>query len=419
MTPLHQYRRMPTVLIVALPLVAARASAVGVAGQRLAAEATVAALPEPLGAFFAARVEGVIERAIEPDGAWRGEPRTGQREDWHYLALDAAAAGDSWPERRAAAMAFPAQWTAAQRLFREHGVKHGGRLPWELDGLVGELAEAFARRDEAGVVRAAGYIVHFAGDAGDPFATSRRGGCGCGENPAVAAELGDPWFAHRDAAQRIGWELIRRNAQRYREALAPQDVRFELGVDDVPFAVLECMVSSFDQLEALCAADREVLGQMGVAADGRLDAGALLARQDEYYLLMDGRVGPVCVQNLRRSVRLGATLIVTAWLRAGSPDPSVAPVVAAPPASAPPATPAASAGPAEKTPPAASPPPAAAPSNVRFVASRNSKIYHRSDCSHAARISAGNRVEYASRAEAEADGKRPCQTCRPDQAEGG
>ncbi len=48
-----------------------------------------------------------------------------------------------------------------------------------------------------------------------------------------------------------------------------------------------------------------------------------------------------------------------------------------------------------------------------FVASRNSAVFHRSDCRSAERISAENRVYYASRDEAIADGKRPCGICKP------
>jgi methylphosphotriester-DNA--protein-cysteine methyltransferase len=53
---------------------------------------------------------------------------------------------------------------------------------------------------------------------------------------------------------------------------------------------------------------------------------------------------------------------------------------------------------------------------VRFVASRNSKVFHRADCPHAAKISARNRVEYADLRAARASGKRPCRSCHPERA---
>ena len=42
------------------------------------------------------------------------------------------------------------------------------------------------------------------------------------------------------------------------------------------------------------------------------------------------------------------------------------------------------------------------------------KIYHRSDCRWAGRISDSNLVGWDSLADAEADGFRPCKICRPE-----
>ncbi|HRX83488.1 MAG TPA: hypothetical protein P5572_00550 [Phycisphaerae bacterium] len=407
----NQPQRILWFLAAFVTLVPARdARAIGIPAQRIAAEATVAALPEPLHAFFVQRLDGVVERTVEPDSVWPGSARTRQRDDWHFLILDAAAPSGDWAERLQAARRFPARAREAQQLFREHDVKNGGCLPWELDRLVTELADAFRAQDSHAIVRCTGYVIHFCADAADPFATSSH----CAHAPAtydgLGAPLGDPWFAHRDAAQRVGWELFRRNAERYSEQLAPQDVRFDLRVENVPFTTVACMLHSFEQLEQMVAADRAALEQMGLLRGGELDRAGLAARLDEYYALLDARLGAMCVQNLRRSVRLAVSLIVTAWTRAGSPDPLVAPppdvvdVAGSVPANDPPQ---ARPDTAQAAPPAASP-------AARFVASRNSKVYHCSDCPHARRIGDANRVEYASCAEAEADGRRPCRTCRPD-----
>lgn len=52
-----------------------------------------------------------------------------------------------------------------------------------------------------------------------------------------------------------------------------------------------------------------------------------------------------------------------------------------------------------------------------FVGSINSEVYHRSDCTQAARIKDENRVGWQTSAEAEADGRKPCGVCCPDEAE--
>jgi biotin carboxyl carrier protein len=48
-----------------------------------------------------------------------------------------------------------------------------------------------------------------------------------------------------------------------------------------------------------------------------------------------------------------------------------------------------------------------------YVASKNSGVFHKPDCSSAKRISSENLVRYATRGEAIAAGKRPCQRCNP------
>jgi len=49
----------------------------------------------------------------------------------------------------------------------------------------------------------------------------------------------------------------------------------------------------------------------------------------------------------------------------------------------------------------------------KYVASKNSKVFHRPDCPSAKRIKPENLVGYSSRAEALKAGKRPCKHCKP------
>ncbi|MDH4241261.1 MAG: hypothetical protein OEW48_17015 [Phycisphaerae bacterium] len=48
-----------------------------------------------------------------------------------------------------------------------------------------------------------------------------------------------------------------------------------------------------------------------------------------------------------------------------------------------------------------------------FVASKNSKVFHKPDCSSAKRIKPGNLVTYSTREKAIEAGKRPCKICKP------
>ena len=53
------------------------------------------------------------------------------------------------------------------------------------------------------------------------------------------------------------------------------------------------------------------------------------------------------------------------------------------------------------------------PVQVKYVASKNSKVFHLSTCSHADRISAQNQVSFDMRNQAVQTGRRPCKTCQP------
>ncbi len=48
-----------------------------------------------------------------------------------------------------------------------------------------------------------------------------------------------------------------------------------------------------------------------------------------------------------------------------------------------------------------------------FIASKSSKVYHRSTCPHAKRMDAAKTVRFSSRQDAEKTGRRPCKTCKP------
>lgn len=58
-------------------------------------------------------------------------------------------------------------------------------------------------------------------------------------------------------------------------------------------------------------------------------------------------------------------------------------------------------------------PPKLLAAKYKYVASKNSKVFHRPQCSFAGRIAPKNLVGYNSRADAIRAGKRPCKICKP------
>lgn len=48
-----------------------------------------------------------------------------------------------------------------------------------------------------------------------------------------------------------------------------------------------------------------------------------------------------------------------------------------------------------------------------YIASKTSKVFHRSDCPHAKRLDASKTIAFSNRQDAAATGRRPCKTCNP------
>lgn len=68
---------------------------------------------------------------------------------------------------------------------------------------------------------------------------------------------------------------------------------------------------------------------------------------------------------------------------------------------------------AQSVPPIVRPTPLARALPDSYVGTINSNIFHHPDCQWAKKIKAENRLVYTSRDEAVAEGRRPCQTCKP------
>ena len=56
---------------------------------------------------------------------------------------------------------------------------------------------------------------------------------------------------------------------------------------------------------------------------------------------------------------------------------------------------------------------AVATTEYRYIASKNSKVFHKTTCSWAENIAPKNRVGYSTLEQVEQDGKRPCKACKP------
>ncbi len=380
----------------------------GFAAQRVVVGKTIEALPEPLSDYFATMRDALLERAVEPGGLWQREPKYKNRDQWTYVYLDAASDSIEQTARVEAAEVFPIDQVKARGLMRKHKIKRGGELPWALQNLTADLAGAFESGDRESVAIHTGHLIGLCAYAADPFRVTRnRTGDETGNAQFGLAEMGDPLYAHQNASQRFGWELVRRYQHRYQGMIDVGQFRYPLG-QDAGQLIFKTMLLSLDDLGILCDADQKILGRMQIT-----QAAEFLNHEDEYYELLDEAQGERAVEMLRRGTRLAIALIYQAYQQAGEPSllqskPMTLAAMSDTPDPDPQIDNQANAGESTKS--------AATSSEEKLltvtrIASKNSKVFHLPTCTHVKRISAKNRVEYENEDAAVGSGKRRCNSC--------
>jgi len=341
----------------------------------IAAAAAVPVLPAPLRTFFEAHSEALRKAAAPGARIPSGSKFTSSDEQWHYVSLDVAAgtasrseprpegSGPSLEDRRASARRFPRERDKAAALYESCGTREGGLLPWVIEDRYESLVRTFRQGDADKIAVEAGVLLHFAVDAALPLNTT----------------------ADRVMRQRYHTELIHRLQKRleYEVRVSPDRLAPVKNALDATFEILQESHRSADELLAI---DAEVGAEMGVREDEALPAAreALADRLAE-------RAAPILEARIEAGALLAADLIASAWTQAGKPELKTAAVVAPP-----------------------SPAPAPHVATGGFVGSRNSTVYHRSTCPHAATIKPENRVIYESVEKAKAASRTPCKTCKPD-----
>jgi hypothetical protein len=341
----------------------------------LASAAAVPVLPIPLRTFFEAHVEALRKAASPGARIPSGSKVTSGDDQWHYVSLDVAAGpvsrseprleggGPSLEDRRASARRFPRERDQAAALYESCGTREGGLLPWVVEDRYESLVQAFRHGEADKIVVEAGVLLHFAVDAALPFNTT-----------------GD-----RVRRQRYHTELIHRLQKRLEYEVRVSSDRLS-PIASALDATFEALLDAHEAAEELIALDADVGAQLGVREGDALPAAreALLDKLAE-------RAAPILEARIEAGALLAADLIASAWTLAGKPELKTAAVVAPPS-------------------PAPAPPVAAG----GFVGSRNSTVYHRNTCTHAAKIRPENRVTFESVEKAKAASRTPCKTCKPD-----
>ncbi len=338
--------------------------------HEIAGSVATGVLPSELRPFFEARSRSVGAAAVQ-------SAATNKDRNAHSFPLDCAAKGNDPVERRAAVRRFPRDRAASGEQLKRCGREGDDLLPWIVERHYAALVESMKRVDAERIARDAGALLHFAIDAALPFnATDDR----WGEAPSAIRDERAPPFPSMRARYHV--ELPERLRERlaFEVRVAPQRVR---PIDEPVAAAFDALAAAHESALVLEAIDREFAAFAPAGRSAASDA-ALFER-----------AAPIIETQIESGALLGAELIVLAWIEAGKPALPV--------------------GVTESSTKAAVNTPGASKTEKAFVGSRSSKVFHRASCSHGARVKLENRVYFDTAAQAKAQGRTPCKSCKPDQ----
>ena len=338
--------------------------------------AVIEALPFPLSARFREHRETVISEVAALDPGWQNDARGENYMVW----LDfAAPEGASAETRLVAAQEFPLDREAAKE--KGYRAETYGDLPFVLQDHFHALVEAFRSAQWPAARDNAVGIMHYACAVGLPTQLTR-------ENKA-----GRP-------RRELFWLIMaQRPRLEYEVRVFPG--RFERAAD----ARVE-ILSKLQKSHAAALELNEILEQArkisGITGQPNPYIGNPFASESvqKFKSLVREPAAELMCEQLKNAALLAANLIGTAWMDAGSPEVPMDTF-------APRATDGKAEGPAGSA-------PVADLVVDTFMGSSGSETYHRATCRHAARIKPENTIRFATSDEAQRAGRKPCQTCRPD-----
>jgi hypothetical protein len=147
--------------LILLSLVGLPLTAWGPKGHRLAADASLRALPPELRAWYSGREAAYREAAQEPDLQKAEDPEENSR---HHIYTEAYGG----PAR------IPFEAEAATRRLGAFSFARRGQLPWAIGERYGRLMEAFRAKDRERVIFESGWLCHYASDAQVPLHSTRN-----------------------------------------------------------------------------------------------------------------------------------------------------------------------------------------------------------------------------------------------------
>ena len=249
------------------------------------------ALPEPLKAFYAARLEMVVEHSIDPD-MWRiVNLRTdrGEEDPNHFIDIDGL-------DEPRPFTGVPREWDAYVERYGVERANKMGRLPWRAEEIYRLMVSRFqdAVKNPQGygldnAVYASAILAHYIQDAHQPFHS--------------VANYDGQMTNQRGIHSRFETELPLRNRAVLTGALTPVRIHPIANMRDFIF---ETVIANEAMVAGILEADRK-------AAEGRE------FYDDGYFAAFFKSTRPVVERRLSDAASAVASAIVSAWTEGGKP----------------------------------------------------------------------------------------------------
>jgi Zinc dependent phospholipase C len=266
-----------TALAVAMPR---PASAWGFEVHKFILARAIPLLPSEIRPYFEKHRDAIVEHSIDPDlwrtAGWLEEPPR------HFVDMDAYG---PYPFKE-----LPRTYDEAVKRYGKDFVDKNGTLPWRTEEIFVKLVEAFEQRApyaRENIRFFSSVIGHYVADGHVPLHAALN----------YDGQLTGQWGIH----SRFETELF----LRYRDKLAI-DPKPVVPVADARDFMFETLVASFPLVQPILDADKAA-----VAGRDYYD--------DEYFAQVFGKLQPLLERRLNESITAVASVITTAWTRAGRP----------------------------------------------------------------------------------------------------
>lgn len=268
----------------------------GITAHQIITHGAASLLPAPLQGFFTANMEALVAFSNEPDLMVAGDPGEGAN---HYMDLDEF---DDAPFDE-----IPSSVEAFVAKFGKEALEKG-RLPWAVEDRYEALVEAFAGKDLSGILREAGHLSHYVGDATMPLHATKNYKGQYSGNVIFDRDTTD-----RHVHVRFEIEMVDRHRGEIQKAVAAGPARTR-EIADPAAETLALIKRSHRDIDAILAADRALLKPGEEVTHG-------------YYDGLYERVGGMAKRRLALAAGEVASFWVSAWREAGEPDLPAAEIV--------------------------------------------------------------------------------------------